>query len=103
MKQKNNKIQYDEELLKHFCIKHHIKKLGFFGSVIRSDFNSKSDIDIIVEFEDGHTPGFFSLYDMEVELSSIFENRKVDLRTKEDLSHFFRDDVVENMQVHYEA
>jgi predicted nucleotidyltransferase len=62
-----------------YCQKNHIKRMAFFGSILRPDFTDASDIDILVEFEPGHTPGlkFFLLQD---ELSRLL-GRKVDLQT----------------------
>lgn len=87
--------------LAEFCKKHHIKKLSLFGSVLRDDFRPESDIDFLVEFEEGHTPGFFTMYDMETELSGIFAGRKVDLRTSDDLSRYFRNEVLIRSEVCY--
>ena len=82
-----------------FCHRHHMKSLALFGSVLRDGFKPDSDIDVLVEFESGKTPGFLELADMESELSALFENRKVDLRTPQDLSHHFRDRVVREAEV----
>lgn len=41
-----------------FCQRHHIHQLALFGSILREDFGPNSDIDIVVQFEPGHTPGF---------------------------------------------
>jgi len=98
---KNKEILISDENIADFCRRYHIKKLSLFGSVLRDDFRHDSDIDILVEFETGHTPGFFKLFDMEEELSSIFNGRKVDLRTPEELSQYFRDDVIASAEVHY--
>jgi predicted nucleotidyltransferase len=68
--------------------------LALFGSVLRSDFRPDSDIDILVEFQQGKTPGFLTIAEMEDELSSIFDHRKIDLRTPQDLSHHFRERVL---------
>lgn len=86
-----------------FCRRHHIRRLSLFGSVLRGDFSPESDIDVLVEFEPGHVPGFFALHDMEEELSALAGGRKVDLRTAEDLSRYFRDDVVAHAEVQYAA
>jgi uncharacterized protein len=67
-----------------FCKKHHIRKLAFFGSVIREDFTSDSDVDILVEFEPGQTPGF-DFFLIEAELSQLLR-RRVDLQTVNFLS-----------------
>jgi predicted nucleotidyltransferase len=84
-----------------FCRRHHIKKLSLFGSVLRDDFRPDSDIDVLVEFEPGHTPGFLGLARMEIELSKLFGGRKVDMRTPEDLSRYFRQDVVTAAEVQF--
>lgn len=84
-----------------FCRRHHIRRLSLFGSVIRDDFGPDSDVDVLVEFLPGQAPGFFRLFDMEVELSSLLDGRKVDLRTAQDLSRYFRDEVLAEAEVHY--
>jgi len=94
-------IEIHKEALAQFCQRNRIRKLALFGSVLRDDFGPQSDIDVLVEFEPGHTPSFFKLYDMEEELSSLFGGRKVDLRTPEDLSKYFRDEVVKQAQTQY--
>jgi len=101
MKLKNIIINSSE--IKTFCEKNHIVKLAFFGSIIRDDFNDDSDIDILVDFEEGFVPGFFGLFDMQDELSALLGGRKVDLRTLEDLSRYFRDEVLNTMDIEYEA
>jgi len=97
----NNKINVPEEKIADFCRRNHIRKLSLFGSVLRGDFGPDSDVDVLVEFETGHVPGFFRLFDLEKELSSLFDGRKVDLRTPEDLSRHFRNEVVAKAEVQY--
>ena len=97
----NQRELLDKEKIARFCRRNHIRKLSLFGSVLRDDFRSESDIDVLVEFEAGHVPGFFRLFDMEEELSSLLEGRKVDLRTPEDLSRYFRDEVLAQSRVQY--
>ncbi|MCK4306427.1 MAG: nucleotidyltransferase family protein [Candidatus Eisenbacteria sp.] len=84
-----------------FCVRWRVSKLALFGSVLRDDFGPDSDVDVLVEFEPGHVPGFFGLSDMEEELSSLFGGRKIDLRTPKDLSRYFRDEVVAHAVVQY--
>ena len=60
-----------------------------------------SDVDVLVDFEPGHVLGFFRLFDMEEELSALFDDHKVDLRTPEDLSRYFRDKVVAQAEVQF--
>jgi predicted nucleotidyltransferase len=97
---KKKKISIQNSKIAEFCHYHHIRKLSLFGSVLRDDFRPNSDIDVLVEFEPDHIPSFFRLFDMEDELSAMF-GRKVDLRTPEDLSKYFRDEVIATAEVHY--
>lgn len=87
------KIQIPRQKLTEFCRRNHIRKLAFFGSVVREDFTPTSDVDVLVEFEPGYTPGlaFFAMQD---ELSKIL-GRKVDLNTTGFLSPHFRKQVLE--------
>lgn len=96
---KANIIIPHEKIVK-FCQRNHIRKLSFFGSVLRDDFRPDSDVDVLVEFEADHVPGLITLSGMELELSEII-GRKVDLRTPEDLSRYFREKVVELAEVQY--
>ncbi|HOE80242.1 MAG TPA: nucleotidyltransferase family protein [Smithellaceae bacterium] len=86
-----------------FCQKHGIKKLAIFGSALRDTFGTESDIDILVEFAPDNIPTLFDIAGMELELSGIFGGRKVDLRTAEDLSRYFRDQVLQEAEVQYAA
>jgi predicted nucleotidyltransferase len=88
--------------LVEFCKRNHIRKLSIFGSAIRGELQPDSDIDLLVEFEEGHTPGLFSIVKMEMELAEML-GRKVDLRTPEDLSQYFRDEVMQNAKLQYQA
>jgi len=97
----NGKLAIDRDRIADFCRQHHITRLAIFGSALRDDFGPDSDIDVLVDFEPGHVPGFFRLFDMEEELSPLFGGRKVDLRTPEDLSRYFRDRVVSEAEVQY--
>ena len=85
-----------------FCRKHHIRKLALFGSVLRDDFSADSDVDVLVEFDPQHTPGLIRLGGMAQDLSDILAGRKVDLLTAEDISDYFREDVLAAAEVQYE-
>ena len=76
-----------------FCKTHNIKELALFGSVLTNHFSETSDVDILVEFEPTHVPGFFGLQSLEDELQDIV-GRKADLHTPKDLSRYFRDEVL---------
>jgi len=97
----NGKLVIDRGQIADFCRRHHIVRLAIFGSALRDDFGPDSDIDVLVDFEPGHVPGFFRLFDLEEELSALFDGRKVDLRTPEDLSRYFREKVVAQAEVQY--
>ena len=95
------KIQVDKERLSDFCRHNHIAKLSFFGSILREDFNPGSDIDVLVDFEEGHSPGLLRVAQMERELSVLLDGRAVDLRTYQDLSRYFRNEVLASAEVQY--
>jgi len=89
------KIKVPQEEIKKFCNTHHVVRFSLFGSVLTDRFSKKSDIDVLVEFDKSNIPSFFGLADMQFELEKLF-NRPVDLRTPNDLSIYFRDEVVSN-------
>ena len=91
-----------KEYLTDFCKRYHIRKLAVYGSALRAQLRADSDIDILVEFDENHVPGLFTIAHMENELSAKI-GRKVDLRTPEDLSRYFRDEVVRQAEVQYAA
>ena len=95
------KIPIDRRRLAAFCRRHHIRRLALFGSVLRDDFGPDSDIDVLVEFEPEHVPGLLRLARMERELSSLLDGRDVDIRTPQDLSRYFRNEVLASAEVHY--
>jgi predicted nucleotidyltransferase len=94
-------IELSSEKIADFCRRNHIRRLSLFGSILRDDFGPNSDIDVLVEFEPGQTPGlaFFGLQD---ELSELL-GRKVDLNTPQCLSRYYRDEVIRQAQVQYDA
>lgn len=95
-------IPIDHTQIADFCRRHHVRKLSFFGSVLRDDFGPESDIDVLVEFEPGETPGFFEIVRMEDELARILGmQREVDLRTPFDLGPRFRDAIVADAEPLY--
>ena len=96
----NGKIPITRDQLASFCRSQGIKRLSIFGSALRPDFRPDSDVDVLVEFEAGRTPGLLGIAGMELELSQMF-GRTVDLRTPEDLSRYFRQAVLDDAQVQY--
>ena len=95
-----SRIDIPKDAVAEFCRRHHIRKLALFGSVLRDDFGPDSDVDVLVEFEDGHVPGL-AFFAMEAELTGLLR-RRVELRTPEDLSRHFRDAVVAASKVEYD-
>lgn len=93
-------VEVPRERLAEFCKRHHIRKLALFGSVLRGEFDSESDVDVLVEFEPGHTPGL-ALIRLEDELAEIFGGRKVDLVTPKFLNRRIRDRVLAEAEVQY--
>lgn len=93
-------IPIPKDRIADFCRRHHIRKLALFGSVLRDDFTPESDVDVLVEFDPGHTPGL-AFFSMEDELSQLL-GRKVDLNTPKFLSRHFRDRVLQQAVVQYE-
>ena len=87
------RITASPEVIADFCRRNHIRKLSLFGSVLRDDFTPESDVDVLVEFEPGETPGFFEYVGMELELTELL-GRKVDLLTAGFLSPYFREEVL---------
>ena len=83
-----------------FCRKHHIRKMSLFGSALTGKLRTDSDLDFLVEFDPRHVPGLIKLAGMEIELEQLL-GRKVDLRTPQDLSRYFRDEVMRVAKVQY--
>jgi hypothetical protein len=94
-------IEIPKDRIAEFCRNNHIRRLALFGSVLRDDFGPDSDVDVLVEFEPGQTPGL-RFFGMEIELSEIL-GRKVDLNTPGFLSKYFRDEVLSEAEVQYDA
>lgn len=97
----NPQVSVSKDALAAFCRQHGIKRLAVFGSALREDFGPESDIDVLVEFQPDRIPGLFGVAGMELELSELFAGRRVDLRTPEDLSRYFRQDVLSRAEVQY--
>lgn len=92
-----NGIQVPDEAVADICRRHYIRRLALFGSAVRGELQPDSDIDVLVEFEDGHTPGF-AFFDIQDELSTLL-GRKVDLNTRQFLSPQLRQRVEAEAEV----
>lgn len=93
------RLSVDRAKIPEFCRRNHIRWLAFFGSVLRDDFRPESDVDVLVEFEPGHTPGL-AFITMENELSEIL-GRKVDLVMRDSLNRRVRKYVLSQLEVQY--
>jgi uncharacterized protein len=98
---KKQKIEMARDKIAEFCKRNRIRKLSLFGSALRGELRKDSDIDILVEFHPGDAPSLFDLARMEREFSTLVGGRKVDLRTPQDLSRYFRDEVLSLARVEY--
>jgi predicted nucleotidyltransferase len=95
------KIEVPEEEIAAFCRRHRIRRLAFFGSVLRDDFTPESDVDVLVEFEPDVRVGLITFAGIENELSELL-GRKVDLNTAGFLSPYFREEVLREAEAAYD-
>jgi hypothetical protein len=95
------RIDIPKDKIEEFCRHNRIHRLALFGSVLRDDFGPESDVDVLVEFEPGHTPGL-AFFGMEEDLSQLL-GRKVDLNTPAFISPYFRQEVLDHLEVLYDA
>jgi len=86
-----------------FCRRNGVRRLALFGSILTDCFSDASDVDVLVEFEPGERVGYLRMAAMERELSPILGGRRVDIRTPNELSRYFRDDVLRTSVVQYVA
>lgn len=100
MSNKSN-IELPREKIADFCKRNRIRRLSLFGSALKGELRKNSDIDLLVEFQPDEAPGLFDLARMERELSKLLGGRKVDLRTPNELSRYFRDEVLSTASVQY--
>lgn len=94
------KVHIPQQQLAELCRQYHIRKLAFFGSVLRDDFTASSDVDVLVEFEEGHIPGL-GFIDVQDDLSKLLGGREVDLVTPKFLNHRIKDRVLGEATVAY--
>jgi len=92
-------IQVPEQEIADLCRRHHIRRLALFGSILSDEFRPDSDVDVLVEFEPGKTPGL-DFFGIEIELSELL-GRPVDLNTPRSISRYFRDQVLAEARTVY--
>ena len=94
-------IEIRSDAIAEFCRRHHIRRLALFGSILRDDFRPESDVDVLVEFEPGATPGF-GFIAVQDELSEIL-GRPADLHTPASLNRYFREEALAEAETLYDA
>ena len=95
------KIDVPQVEIAEFCKRNHIRRLAFFGSVLRDDFGRDSDVDVLVEFAPSVRVGLIALAGMELDLSQLL-GHKVEMHTVKGLNPHFRDQVLDSAEVQYE-
>lgn len=93
-------IPASSEQIASFCRRHHIRRLSLFGSVLRDDFGPESDVDVLVEFDPDHVPGW-EVYDIEQEFSRLCGGRKVDFVNPRYLHPRMRESVLRTAELQY--
>jgi uncharacterized protein len=93
----------DSKALASLCRRYSIRRLSLFGSTLKGAARPDSDVDLLVEFEPDARPNLLTMAEIEQALSSLLGGRKVDLRTAQDLSRYFREDVVRAAEPQYES
>jgi predicted nucleotidyltransferase len=86
-----------------FCKRWKVTELSLFGSVLRPDFRSDSDVDVLVTFSPKAEISLFDLVQMKLDLEKIFR-RPVDIIEKDALENPFRKrEILKTAQVIYVA
>ena len=94
-------LNLDEAIVAQFCRQYRVRRLALFGSQLKGTARAGSDIDLLVDFDPDAVPGLLGIAAMELELSRLLGGRKVDLRTAQDLSRHFREEVLRTAEVQY--
>ena len=95
-------VSIDRDAVSAFCQRHHIKRLALFGSVLHEDFGTDSDVDVLVEFQAGHVPGF-NFVSIEREFSGLLQGHRVDMVTPKFLNPRIRDQILSSAEPLYVA
>lgn len=97
------RLEVNDRALAALCRRHGIRRLALFGSVLRDDFRSDSDVDVLVEFAPDRVPGFLRLHEIAEELSGLFGGHRIDLVTRKALSPRLRDQIEASSEVLFAA
>ena len=101
MSEINANIHIPHAQIADFCQRNQIRRLSFFGSVLRDDFGLESDIDVLVEFNPNARVGLIAFAGMEIELGELLGNA-VEMHTVKGLNPLFRDEVLQMAEEQYE-
>jgi predicted nucleotidyltransferase len=94
-------LQAQRERLAEICRRHHVRRLALFGSAVRGEFRSDSDVDVLVEFEPDKRPGMVGLHEFEQELSALYGGRRIDLVNPKYLNRRIRERVLAEAEVQF--
>lgn len=95
-------VPIDQEKLINLCRQRHVRKVAVFGSALRDDFGPDSDVDLLLEFAPGHTPGW-EIVDIQQEFSRLFGGWRVDIANPKYLNRYLREEILSSAVVQYEA
>jgi len=96
------RLKVSEQALSAICLKYGVRELALFGSVARGEAGAGSDIDLLVQFNEGLPVTLITLVDLQAELEVLFA-RRVDLVPKNGLKPALRTEVLAEAQVLYAA
>ncbi|HKE18503.1 MAG TPA: nucleotidyltransferase domain-containing protein [Kofleriaceae bacterium] len=99
---KTPRIPIPRERLAEVCRRHHILRLSLFGSVLREDFGPTSDVDLLVEFDPAYPVGL-KIFDVEADLSRLFDGRRVDIVDPKYLNRHLKDRILHDAVLQYAA
>ena len=94
-------LEIDQQAIRDFCERHHIRRLALFGSVLRNCFDVSSYVDVLVEFDPTQVAGLIRFGGMERELGLLFGGRRADLVTLTGLNRHIRDRVLASAEPIY--
>jgi predicted nucleotidyltransferase len=92
-----DRLQLPQGAITDLCRRYHIQRLSVFGSVLRDDFRPESDVDVLVEFEPGTRPTYFTLSRIEAELSHL-AGRRADVHMAKSIHPYIRDKVLDQAE-----
>ena len=102
MTQSRVRIAVPQDRIDEYCRQHHSRWLALFGPVLRENFRPDSDVDMLVEFEPDHRYTYFTLAQIEDDLSTLL-GRRADVHMPKSLHPFLRDKVLDQAEALYDG